>query len=201
MCWIIPPSIVSYISEKVYHSFMFIVFFLAQLPHWASASSFRRFLDHTQRRTTVDRTTLDEWSARRRELCLTKHNTHNRQTSMPSVEFEPTISAGERPQTCALDRASTGTGFHSCGIHNYFIKPSWIRRLRFELNFSLLISFETPWKADSAIARLCSARNNKTRKCADSPLCPKTMSKVRSVWWAIKERRCVRVHWWWILAH
>jgi hypothetical protein len=29
---------------------------------------------------------------------------------MPSVGFEPTISAGERPQTYALDRAVTGTG-------------------------------------------------------------------------------------------
>ena len=29
---------------------------------------------------------------------------------MPQVGFEPTISAGERPQTCALDRAATGTG-------------------------------------------------------------------------------------------
>jgi hypothetical protein len=29
---------------------------------------------------------------------------------MPSVEFEPTISAGERPQNYALDRAATGTG-------------------------------------------------------------------------------------------
>ena len=29
---------------------------------------------------------------------------------MPPVGFEPTISAGERPQTCALDRAATGTG-------------------------------------------------------------------------------------------
>ena len=26
------------------------------------------------------------------------------------MEFEPTISAGERPQTYALDRAATGTG-------------------------------------------------------------------------------------------
>jgi hypothetical protein len=30
---------------------------------------------------------------------------------MPPVGFEPTISAGERPQTYALDRAVTGTGF------------------------------------------------------------------------------------------
>ena len=29
---------------------------------------------------------------------------------MPSVGFEPTISAGERPQTYVLDRATTGTG-------------------------------------------------------------------------------------------
>ena len=30
---------------------------------------------------------------------------------MPPVGFEPTISAGERPKTYALDRATTGTGF------------------------------------------------------------------------------------------
>ena len=32
---------------------------------------------------------------------------------MPPVGFEPTVSAGERPQTHALDRAATGTG--KCG--------------------------------------------------------------------------------------
>jgi hypothetical protein len=37
-------------------------------------------------------------------------NTHNRQTSMPPIGFEPTIEAGERPQTYDLDRAATGTG-------------------------------------------------------------------------------------------
>jgi hypothetical protein len=30
---------------------------------------------------------------------------------MPPVGFEPTISAGERPQTYASDRADTGTGY------------------------------------------------------------------------------------------
>jgi len=29
------------------------------------------------------------------------------------VGFEPTISAGERPKTYALDRAATGTGIYS----------------------------------------------------------------------------------------
>jgi len=45
------------------------------------------FLDHTQRRTTVGRTPLDELSARRRDLYLTTHDTHNRQISMPPVGF------------------------------------------------------------------------------------------------------------------
>ena len=53
-----------------------------QPPQWARDSSFTRFLDHTQRPTIVGRTPLDEWSARRRDLYLTTHNTHNRQTDI-----------------------------------------------------------------------------------------------------------------------
>ena len=63
---------------------------------------FLMFLDHTQRRTTVGRTPLDERSARRRDLYLTTHDTHNRQISMPPVGFEHTISAGERSQAAHL---------------------------------------------------------------------------------------------------
>ena len=66
------------------------------------------FLDHTQRRSTVSRTPLDELSARRRHLYLTTHDTHNRQISMPPVGFEPKVSAGERPQAAA------------CGFSTYF---------------------------------------------------------------------------------
>ena len=62
------------------------------------------------RHTTVSRNTLDECSARRRNLCLTTHNTHKRQTSMPPVGFEPSIPAYERPQTHATDRAATRIG-------------------------------------------------------------------------------------------
>jgi hypothetical protein len=77
------------------------------------ASTFLRFfLDHTQWRSTVGKTPLDEWSARRRDLYLTAHNTHNRQISIPPVGFEPTISVGERPQTYASDRAATGILSH-----------------------------------------------------------------------------------------
>jgi len=78
-------------------------------PTRVRASSFTRFLDHIQRHITVGRTPLDERSARRRDLYLTTHNTHNRQISMPPGGFEPTISAGERPHTYASDRAATGT--------------------------------------------------------------------------------------------
>ena len=63
------------------------------------------FLDHTQRRSTVGRTPLDEWSARRRDLYLTTHDAHNRQMSMPPVGFEPKISAGERPAAARLLRS------------------------------------------------------------------------------------------------
>ena len=63
------------------------------------------FLDHTQRRRTVGRAPLDEWSARRRDLYLTTHDTHNRQISMPQVGFEPKISAGERPAAAHLLRS------------------------------------------------------------------------------------------------
>ena len=66
---------------------------------------FLMFLDHTQRRSTVGRNPLDDWSARRRDLYLTTHDTHNRQISMPPVGFEPKISAGERPQAARLLRS------------------------------------------------------------------------------------------------
>jgi hypothetical protein len=58
---------------------------------------FLMFLDHTQRRSTVGRTPLDERAARRRDLYLTTHDTHNRQISMPPVGFEPT-----RPESYRL---------------------------------------------------------------------------------------------------
>jgi len=60
---------------------------------------------------------------------------------MPPVGFEPMISAGERPQSYALDRAATGTGrlnftwrnckqqilwkliLHNVGEYHYFFVP------------------------------------------------------------------------------
>ena len=42
---------------------------------------------------------------------LPDNTQHSQQTFMPLVGFEPTISVGERPQTYALDRTATGTGW------------------------------------------------------------------------------------------
>ena len=85
------------------------VCFWRNSPQWARTSSFPRFLDHTQRRTTLGRSSLDKWLARRRNLYLKTRNTHNRETSMPPMGFEPTFSAGGRSQTYSLDRSATGT--------------------------------------------------------------------------------------------
>ena len=46
---------------------------------------------------TVGRNLLDEWSVRRRDLYLTTHNTHKRQTSTSSAEFEPSKRAATEP--------------------------------------------------------------------------------------------------------
>jgi len=47
---------------------------------------------------------------------------------MPPVGCEPTISAGERPQTYALDRAYTGTGIQVgmvCILIDALVKLQW----------------------------------------------------------------------------
>ena len=104
-------------KDCILHSIAFFFLLWRCDPTRVMASSFLRFLDHTQRRTTVGRTPVDEQSAPRRDLYLTAHNNHNRQTSMPPTGFEPTISAGDRPQTYALDRAATGTGILHTILH------------------------------------------------------------------------------------
>jgi len=107
--WQVHSLLLSEITNCVQTVCLFVCFW-RDSPQWARASSFTRFLDHTQRRTTVSRTPLDEWSARRRDLYLTTHNTHSRQIPMPPVGFEPTISTGKRPQTYTLDVAATEIG-------------------------------------------------------------------------------------------
>jgi hypothetical protein len=80
---------------------------MAQQPLVGQGLLIFRDFTITLRHTTLGMTPLDKWSARRRDLYLTTHNTHNRQTSMPPAGYEPTVPESERPQTHALDRAVT----------------------------------------------------------------------------------------------
>ena len=67
-------------------------------PMRVMASSFLMFLDHTQRRTTVGGIPLVEWSARRRDLYLTTHNTRNKHPC-PRLDSNPRSvqASGHRP--------------------------------------------------------------------------------------------------------
>ena len=70
----------------------------------------------TVSKTKNCRTPLEDGSASRRDLYLTTHNTHNRQTSLPPAGFDPAVPGSERPQTHALDGAATGTGLVTCSV-------------------------------------------------------------------------------------
>ena len=85
-------------------------------------SSFLKFRVHTQRWITVGRTPLREWSARRRGLYLTTHNSQNRQTSLQTAGLETTVSEGDRPQPHALYHADTGP----CRVTSYYMGALYI---------------------------------------------------------------------------
>jgi hypothetical protein len=95
--WLGNVSILKSLSNVQMYFCSFI--FGATSPQLTRASSFMRFLDHTQRRTTVCSTPLDQWSARSRDIYLTTHNTHNRQKSMPrrNSNPQPQEASGRRP--------------------------------------------------------------------------------------------------------
>jgi hypothetical protein len=65
-------------TELCYVEPSFVTFF--PWPNSPQSVHYRIFII-TLRHTTLSRITLDEWSARRRDLYLTTHNTHNRQPS------------------------------------------------------------------------------------------------------------------------
>jgi hypothetical protein len=81
----------------------------------------------TLRNTTHAGIPLDEWSARRKDLDLTKHNTHKKQTFVPGG-FEPAIPTREQQQTHALDRSNTwtdGRQTYCSRYRNNFKGPCW----------------------------------------------------------------------------
>jgi hypothetical protein len=68
---------------KSLYFWKFMCFFGHNSPQSAMVSSFTRFLDHTQRRTAIGRTPLDEWSARHTDLYLTTQQSQQTNNHAP----------------------------------------------------------------------------------------------------------------------
>jgi hypothetical protein len=86
---------------------------------------------HSFRHTALRRTPLDERWARHRDLYLTTHNNHKRQTSMPPVAFKSKIPAREWRQTLRLRPRGHWDRHHPVSVVNFIPKPE----------FPLLITF------------------------------------------------------------
>jgi len=97
-------------------------------PTRVMASSCLRFLDHTQRRNTVGGAPLDEWSARRRDLYLTTHNTHNRQTSMPRWDSNPRSqqASGHKPTPSTARPLGPAIKRHWNNKFYYTVASCWL---------------------------------------------------------------------------
>ena len=89
--------VISFFLQSDSTSFFFLIFG-ATTPSGSGPPHSRSFLDHTQRRTTVGRTSLDECSVCRRDLYFTTHNTHNKH---PCPRWDsnpqPQQASGHRP--------------------------------------------------------------------------------------------------------
>jgi hypothetical protein len=90
---------------------------MAQQPPCRRDSLHLRGFMITLRHTTLGRTPLEKLSAQRRDVYLTKHNTHNRQTSMIPAGFEHAVPVGFRRK-----------GFLE--IFNYFRRSSMEKKLK-----------------------------------------------------------------------
>ena len=110
---LISKQIIPHYGKHIFNTLWGLIFFF---PHGTKACSgpgpphYWRLHNHTVIYITLTRTPLDEWSAQHRDLYLTTHNTHNRQTSMPPAEFKPITTASEQLPTHALDLKATGIG-------------------------------------------------------------------------------------------
>jgi len=85
------------------------LFIWRNIPQWGRASSFTRFVDQTHDlpQSVVRLWTSDQLVA---ETSTSQHTTLQKNIYAP-MEFELTISTGERTQTHILDRSATGICF------------------------------------------------------------------------------------------
>jgi len=86
-------------------------------PQRARASSLSRLYDHTWH-TTAGKTPLDKWLAQFRDIYLTTHNIHKRQTYMLPAGFQPTVPPSKQLQTCTLEHVATEISFVSNSLQN-----------------------------------------------------------------------------------
>ena len=113
----------NFLPKSVYaYCIIFSCFFLSRRNRpTGSGPPHCRGLTITLRHTTLGTTPLDEWSAR-------PDNTQHRQTYMHPVWIEPTIQAGEWPQTYALDQYLAVTR-HKCLARRRPYICLWLRKL------------------------------------------------------------------------
>jgi hypothetical protein len=138
-------------------------------PQWAMTAPFTRFLDHTQRRTTVGRTPLDEWSARRRDVYLTTHTQNSHETNIHTPGGNRTrnlsrrVVADLRLRPCGhWDRRLKGvhgsntklmTGMFNlniCLIESFYplLKPfCWDKTLRLNNKVAFFLSFKCKYNS------------------------------------------------------
>ena len=90
---------------------LLLLFTLLNSPQWARASSVPR--PHYHRHTTIGRTPPDEWSARRRDLYLTTHNTHNRHP-YPRRDSNPQSQQVSGRRCTPLSAGPLGSARYNC---------------------------------------------------------------------------------------
>jgi len=91
---------VSYDSHKNNHfnrTFLHLLYIFCCHGSTALVGLCLLIVDVSRSHTALGRTSLDEWSARRRDLDLATNNAHTRRISMLPARFEPAVLASERP--------------------------------------------------------------------------------------------------------
>jgi hypothetical protein len=119
-CWIV---------EQLEPS-VFLIFHGATAPNGSGPPHYR-FFTPTLNRITLGNSPPDEWSARRRDIYLTTHNTYERQISMLAAAIEPTSPTSKRLQTHALDSAIPQSLFRT-NVWNIWFYPKHKRLGHFE---------------------------------------------------------------------
>jgi hypothetical protein len=80
----------------------------------------------TLRHTTLGRTPLDEWSARRTELYVTKHSTHKRETFVPLRDSNPQSQHTNGRRSTPQKTRPLGSAY----IYMYINRSSFVAKYR-----------------------------------------------------------------------